>query len=1130
MSPAAPTAARLLAEVDRLDPDERTHQVVALARSLDPADRARLLADLGVGDAHAAGLAVTMAVAAGDAAHLAAATGSVHPGVRARALGAAALPADALAVVAEHGSLADRTRVAARLRRGGHEPLADALLPTVRRRYGDAAAAALLPGCSPPVVADGLPELAHAVRRWGALVARHPQAVTAHAVAELEGRGTERRAVWWAGAGPLLGALVRRRPDAVLDLAERLLTGPLPPALLAALHRLLAVDGSRVVALLLADPDRVAQLGRSPLGRSARTRLAALPDADLGALLRASGPSHRLLLDVLRGLAPHRRAAVHDLAHAGRDRGLDLLGDDELALLPHARRHTEARRMLALVRDDPATTLRVSAWLPFPEARPVLEAATRGADASLRATGYELLVRAAAATGDPATVTAVLTGLRRIPNEQDPVRARVLGALARVRPELVEPAALPALDALVTAAVDARDTSGATRSALHHVVFGLLGHPWPDGSAVAAWALDAADRLGAWRHDALLGPALLALPRGRERAVVARVLPRLRSALRRGEPTAVLGLVAGLGRRARDLPELQALVAEATTVRDDHVQRRAVAARLDAPGTRLARAEELVARDRSLITLPPVLAVLARHRPARVLESAGRRLRGRFGTGAAWWLPDLTARDLRRWSPRQVEAHRGLLRRALADPGTVRHRRAAVAGLLAELAPTAVDDLLADPDVLVAEAALTGLGRAADPEAGIGRLLGGIATDRARVALPAAARCARDLPPARLAVLLPGPASAATVTARKELVRWQQAFRPEGALDTLLAAWPGGHRDVRIAVLTALRPWFGDDRVAALYAQAGEGERDLALAVLAAVPGRTAPALRPRYAALVRRITAHPEPDVARAALHALGRWVPWDPGARDALHDAVTDLRTTAVWSAAAGTALRPGVWTELPALLPAIVSTLLAATGTGPAQPGSGQPTSGQPAAAEPAADAATTDPATDPPGSGGARRRDRPAGQRLDRIVAGLAARGAVARRHPGPVREVAALLAADPATLPAAARLLAVLAAPGPGLADDLTALAALVADRPVVAAAVGPALETAAWPAADALVGVDVLVAVDGPAAGLLAVAVVARVGPRTGWTGDWLQRVDALRAHPDPDVRAAADGIVTAPE
>lgn len=1123
-------AARLLAEVDRLDPDERVRRVVATARSADPAARARLLADLGAGDAHAAGLAVTMAVACGDAAHLAAATGSRHPGVRARALRASALPEAVLAAVAEHGSLADRARVAARLRRGGHEGVADAVLAAVRQRRGDGAAAALLPGCSPAVVAGELPGLAHAVGGWSALVARHPEAVAAHARAQLQEREPERRRSWWEGSARLLGALVQRRPAVVLDLAERLLTGPLPSVLLRELHRLLAVDAERVVALVRADPDRVAQLAAWPLGRSARTRLTALPDAGLGALLRASGPDRRLLGTVLHGLPPRRREAVYDLAHAGRDRSLDVLGDTELARLPHARRHAEARRMLDLpaVRDDAAATLRVSASLPFAYARPVLEAATRSPDAERRAAAYELLVHAAATTGDPGTLTAVLSGLRRIPNEQDPVRTRVLTALARVRPALVEAAALPALDALVTAAVDARDTSGASRAALHRLVFGLLGHPWPDGSEVAGWALDAVDRLGAWRHDALLGPALRALPRGQQRAVVTRVLPRLRAALRRGEPTAVLGLAAGLGRRAREVAELQELLAEATRVRYDQVQRRAVAAWLDAPATRLARAEELVARDRSTITLPPVLAVLARHRPARVLGRAGRPLRGRFGTRGAWWLPDLTVRDLRRWSPRQVETHRGLLRAALAESGLVRQRRATLAGRLAELAPTGVEDLLADPDVLVAEAALAALGRAGAPEEGLTRLFAEFGTDRARVALPAAARCARDVPPARLAALLAGPGTAATVppasvlsasdpvapgpvardpmaadpgvkvTARKELARWQEVLRPDGALDTLLTAWarPGEHRDVRIAVLSALRPWLADDRVLEVYRQAGDGDRHLALAVLAATPARTAPALRPRHAELVRRATAHPEPDVAVAAFAALGAWVPWDPVAHHALLAAVTDLRSTATWRAAAATALRPDVWTVRPDLLPAAVAALLTAPRPGPG------------------------------PGA----RRDRPAGQRLQWIVDGLAAQGPAARRSPGPVREVAALLAAAPETVPAAARLLAMLVGPGPRLTTDLTALAVLVADRPVVALAAGPAVRTAGWGPADTVAGIEAVTAVDGPGAGLLAVALVAEVGPVVGWAADWLRRLDDLRAHPDPDVRAAANGVVTAPE
>ncbi|KDN86119.1 hypothetical protein KCH_19360 [Kitasatospora cheerisanensis KCTC 2395] len=106
---------------------------------------------------------------------------------------------------------------------------------------------------------------------------------------------------------------------------------------------------------------------------------------------------------------------------------------------------------------------------------------------------------------------------------------------------------------------------------------------------------------------------------------------------------------------------------------------------------------------------------------------------------------------------------------------------------------------------------------------------------------------------------------------------------------------------------------------------------------------------------------------------------------------------------------------------------------------------------------------------------------------------------------------------------------------PEFGDDLARLAEALADRPLLAARLArPLARTVAGtrplppdaeaPAAACL---RTLAAEGGPVTGLLAAALTARLGARSAWSGDWPAVLAALRAHPDPEVRAAAHETVT---
>ncbi|MFJ2260255.1 hypothetical protein ACIOKD_18250 [Streptomyces sp. NPDC087844] len=170
----------------------------------------------------------------------------------------------------------------------------------------------------------------------------------------------------------------------------------------------------------------------------------------------------------------------------------------------------------------------------------------------------------------------------------------------------------------------------------------------------------------------------------------------------------------------------------------------------------------------------------------------------------------------------------------------------------------------------------------------------------------------------------------------------------------------------------------------------------------------------------------------------------------------------------------------------------------------------------------------------------RRDRPARQRVDHLVACLAQRAEAAA---GPVREAALgaaeLLARYDGLVPQAAAITVAhidLDAEAEHVDAALSRLAALTAGRPALAAGTAAELaerleHSAHEGDAEILLGVARrLTAHGGHGAGLIAAALTGALGTRTDWRQPWRAQLRALRRHPVADVRDAAPARTTAYE
>jgi hypothetical protein len=797
-----------------------------------------------------------------------------------------------------------RRQLSRGVRAASASDIADALVDQVRAAFGDAEAARLLPACSADTVARLLPELGHQIGNWAGLARRHPLVVLAEAERQLAELSEAGRVSWWDRHGDGVLGAGEAQPHAVLDVLERFAPATHLPGDRRAYGVLAVADRLRVLALFTA-PERVSWLGRTRLPRAVLDRFGRLDSAALVELARRlRDPEHRLAA-LLDAVPPSRRGELYDAAYAGVVRDQAELSPELLDVLPRQRRIVEARRILGLgnVRDSETRTLEYTAHLDWREAEPALSAAVSRGEPEERALAWELMLACAARTGTPGVVTEVIGRMRRLRNEQDPVRSRALSALAEVQPWLIEPDTAETLRQIATDAMQARDSSSATVRAVSDLGVAVLrqhfGSPPLLGFAQHALHLV----FGTDRMPHL--PSLdTRLRRGQEAEFFAAVRQWLQAGIEHGEYQPLLEIARALGRRAWGLPELQSLLEQAVLRANvSPVVRRAITEWLADPTQRSIRVEQVLDFDSSTVALEPVWDAMSGRRTDlldRVLS--GRSPEGRFLADGVRWVPP-HGRYARRWLPRQRRAYVDLLAGVVADAGIPINSRTAAIAAAARVGGSGlelVERYVDSPNVNLAEAALAALAWTERPAEALPILLSYVDTERARVAMYAVGRAAGFVAPSRLHdLLVPVALGGGKVTSRKEALRLLARSSTPGFGGVLREAWlvPEQHRDVRAAVVSTARQRLDDASSWQILVEASEGDRYDVRALVRANPFSVAAADRTRYAGLVARACAHADREAARTAWSSLAQWTQWTSDLTGLLVAQLTDLADRSLW-----------------------------------------------------------------------------------------------------------------------------------------------------------------------------------------------------------------------------------------
>ncbi|WP_167666612.1 hypothetical protein [Micromonospora narathiwatensis] len=935
-----------------------------------------------------------------------------------------------------------------------------------------------------------LPDLEHALS-LERLVRWHPGPLLDRVCERLATAPSEMRERIWSGAA---NAVLRCDPAQALDLLERYAPEESLPGPLGAYGRLAAHDASRI-ARLLTTPGRTAWLQRTVLPPALLRRLAALPTDELAPLASRFREQSRALAALLDAVAPSRRGELYDRALAEADTAVLVPAAEIMEVLPVAVRIREATRVLGLARtrEREAEVCTWSAYLAWPDASAALDVALRSGDADERAHGYALLVEAGRRSRDPQAVAEVIVRLGRLRNEQDPVRAAALTALAKVAPLLTADTAA-GLTQLTTDAVDARDASAATTTALSTLAVDVLQHHVAVPQ-LREWALLTIDLVSTGASVPVLRRFDTVLRSGQETMVFERLRGWVEAGIARGRYGPLFALTQALGKRAWRLPQLQALLRRA--IGPDtlpSIGRTAIGLWLDDPRTRSERVAEVLATDSTAVTIHEVWATICASRTDLLDRALHRRPRGRFVEPGTRWVP-AWAFHAERWLPRQQARFLDLQELVVADTGQGVWQRVAAIRAAAGVGGTGrelVSRFLDAPEVPIAEAALGALVWTDRPDEALPVLLRYADGDRARVALYAAGRAARHIPPSRLADVLgevvTGPAK---ITSRKEAARLLARYGPPRVMATLLDAYtkPDAHRDVRAAIVSAARQRLHAEASWTILRTAVDGSREERRAVLSTYPYTIPERHRPRYGALIIEACRAADREVRRAAFGQLGEWSPWLAEVTELVVDRLTDLGETMA-SIEVANLLKAGDDAVLGAALARLVD----------------------------------RDADDDHPGDPAA---DRPARRRIE-----LLARGAVVRSRSRPANadrttlvESARWLAGHPAFTGMATGLLVDL-----GRLDNLDEVAGLCAGRPVLAVRTAERIGVRLrglreWPDPAILTGTVARLAGRGDLAGGLFAVALVRHGASFGWKAPWRDLLVGLRRHPDADVREEAYAI-----
>ncbi len=565
---------------------------------------------------------------------------------------------------------------------------------------------------------------------------------------------------------------------------------------------------------------------------------------------------------ILSLLPPSRREILYNnFADSWRDRE-GCLTPDIVSNLPHYIREQEARYHLNLpaLATRPSQRLPYAAFLPYSEARGVLDSFIRNPDPDLRVVALSTLV--SATRYNPSYTAETLTIVKQRRNEQDPIRGAMISGLAALPPSIWHREHLDDLSQIISDALNAADLSYSTANALERLVIAILPfHP--------AWSAKELAILVNQRGEISfynLGSRL-------SDADVSRIAPSLLPVLQdwetRDRGTYIISAATSLGHRLKVFDALVDIL-ERIVNDAEHFWIASSALDLIAKYRRdklNVLIPKLLQQDPSWITQHTVYNFVHRHRQDLITPFLGQKAySGSFSTGKTRFVLPLI-NGFHRWTTRQQEIFALTLTEITQDSACDFQTLYTAINQLAALSavqPTRLLELASHSNskLAIRDVALRALSRL-DAGQGIPTLIEAMGDDRARIAIYALRSSLLQMPVTQALPMLRA-VPLEKVTVAKEVVRLLGELPSEEAYQELLT-WDRRdlHRDVRVAFLRALWSHLERDTTWSILEAAATSDDAAIATVVGRIPtDRLSSIAQRRLLELLATLLIHPDPLV----------------------------------------------------------------------------------------------------------------------------------------------------------------------------------------------------------------------------------------------------------------------------